>query len=74
MSSVAFTNSGNNCKSCKLFTALATAFAITVAIASFNIFRVAAQRAVGVGPAATSYLSTMAEGNVTTRCQFKTSA
>ena len=63
MSSVAFTNLGNNCKCCKFFGALAAASAITVAIASYNIFRVTSHKAV-TSPA-TSYLSTMAEGNVT---------
>ena len=64
MSSVAFTNSGKNCKICKLSAAVAAAAAITVAIASYyNIVRVTTQRA--VSPAATAYLSTMATGNVT---------
>ena len=63
MSSVTFTNSGSKCKICKLFAAVAAAFAITVAIASYNILKTTSQRA--VGPAAASYLSTMAEGNAT---------
>ena len=63
MSSVSFANSVSNCKSFKLFAALTVAFAIAVAIASFNTLRITAGKA--VRPIATSHVSTMAERTVT---------